>query len=662
LEEIKVKKRFLSAVMAMLMILSIMPLQVFANEQSSMDGSPEKRAEWLLSFPAEDNAAIDASGDIVSETGSRVSLATPQMSALSASPLSRARVAPAVTKRYTVLVLDRSGSMYGTPMSAMKQSALVFCDAVLQADGENYVAVVAYDDNASILCNFTADYTTLQSVLSSISDRYATNTNDGLVKADNLLSAVPDEDGVVKNILLLSDGMPNWGSYTSTGRYTYSDYYDYAYANAAYNTATALKDKGYYIYTLGFFHSLYGSELTFARRFMSDLQNAGYYDVVNPGDLEFVFGEIADDIVKDDTNYPIIIVPGVMGSRLFTSDSTFDNSTRVWDPVQSLGGLSGMGNKLKNDTLYVRPPENQKTASVREYGAQDTYQEIVDSLCEEFPDREIYFFSYDWRKDNAESARKLKTFIDSLKAEKVNLVCHSMGGLVASSYYAQNELSHKINKIITAGTPYEGAPKLINSVQNWDILQDGTAWNMSDNFLGIFGRLTKDVKSSFTSVAELAPTKNYISKIPMWQDSWKPFNWGDYELTYAEYVAYCNRIFGKANFDTAQAFHTSVHDSNDDYNVLLQYPNAYFSIGINQPTITAIKFQWLNDEIDQLMYESDLAYNTKGDATVPYLSGSIMEQITKLPPTRYRTFSTDHSGTIGHHYNGPINPDRILKN
>ena len=44
--------------------------------------------------------------------------------------------------------------------------------------------------------------------------------------------------------------------------------------------------------------SLKGSELAFAQRLMEDIQNAGYYNVENVEDLEFVFGEITDSIIE----------------------------------------------------------------------------------------------------------------------------------------------------------------------------------------------------------------------------------------------------------------------------------------------------------------------------------------------------------------------------
>lgn len=55
-------------------------------------------------------------------------------------------------------------------------------------------------------------------------------------------------------------------------------------------------------------------------------------------------------------------------------------------------------------------------------------KKIMDRLRTEFPNRELYFFSYDWRLSSEENAKKLKAFVDSLPSPKVDLVAHSMGG------------------------------------------------------------------------------------------------------------------------------------------------------------------------------------------------------------------------------------------
>ncbi|MGH4120756.1 cell wall-binding repeat-containing protein [Clostridium sp.] len=264
--------------------------------------------------------------------------------------------------RFTVLVLDVSGSMVGTPMSTLKIAAKKFCEQVLEADGENHVAITTYSDYAETICEFTEDLTTLQSSIDTIDATYMTNITSGLQLADDLLSEIPDTEGTKKNVLLLSDGLPNEGTSLSTGNYSSSDYAGYGYANAAFEIATTLKAKGNSIYTLGFFHSLYNDNLVFGQRFMKDLQNAGYYDVVDTDNLEFAFGEIATDIIKktgiftyasaSETDYE---------STYYYDDSYFSKDS--YDYNESLATMSlnlAMSAFASNEKEYSNKSDNAK--------------------------------------------------------------------------------------------------------------------------------------------------------------------------------------------------------------------------------------------------------------------------------------------------------------
>ena len=187
-----------------------------------------------------------------------------------------------------MLALDVSGSMSGEPLEAEKQAALKFCESLFAADGENYAALVTYSSSASIAVSFTDDYELLKTKINSLSANGGTNITDALSKADGMLDGVEG----IRNIVLLSDGLPESGSTSSTGPYASSDHSDYRYANAAYNKAKELKEK-YNIYSLGFFHKLSGTDLSFGARLMNDLSNKGYYEVTDPDDLVFTFDQIA---------------------------------------------------------------------------------------------------------------------------------------------------------------------------------------------------------------------------------------------------------------------------------------------------------------------------------------------------------------------------------
>jgi len=207
---------------------------------------------------------------------------------------SSAKSAETKVSRDTVLVLDISGSMDGTPMSVMKQAAKKFCEAVLSASGNNRVAIVAFESSCYVL-DFISDLSILEAYINKLNDSGGTNLYSACSQADSLLA---NSSASVKNMVILTDGLPQSGAYSSSGQYTSMDSsYYYDYANAVYSLVKGFKN--YAIYTLGFFHTLSGSDLTFARRFLNDLQNSGYYDVTNADDLEFVFGEIAGDIADE---------------------------------------------------------------------------------------------------------------------------------------------------------------------------------------------------------------------------------------------------------------------------------------------------------------------------------------------------------------------------
>ena len=119
--------------------------------------------------------------------------------------------------RYTVLILDTSGSMSGTPFSVQKAAAIKFCNSVLDAGGINYVAIVKLNSSSSVSCSFSCDIDTLKSVINSGYASGGTNTNQALQKAKALLDAIPNDaaEKVIKNIVLCSDGLPESGDTVS---------------------------------------------------------------------------------------------------------------------------------------------------------------------------------------------------------------------------------------------------------------------------------------------------------------------------------------------------------------------------------------------------------------------------------------------------------------
>ena len=77
----------------------------------------------------------------------------------------------------------------------------------------------------------------------------------------------------------------------------------------------------------------------------------------------------------------------------------------------------------------------------------------------------FYVFAYDWRQSSVKNADTLATFIDCVRGThgggKVNLVGHSLGGLVIQQYLRQNNASI-VNRVATINTPYLGVVRMLD--------------------------------------------------------------------------------------------------------------------------------------------------------------------------------------------------------
>jgi pimeloyl-ACP methyl ester carboxylesterase/predicted GH43/DUF377 family glycosyl hydrolase len=89
-------------------------------------------------------------------------------------------------------------------------------------------------------------------------------------------------------------------------------------------------------------------------------------------------------------------------------------------------------------------------------------------------DKDYFIFAYDWRKPLESITEDLNAFINSKNfTEKINLVGHSLGGLV-SRIYAQKFGAEKISKIITVGSPHQGAIQVYKPLSAGEIDRENT--------------------------------------------------------------------------------------------------------------------------------------------------------------------------------------------
>ena len=83
------------------------------------------------------------------------------------------------------------------------------------------------------------------------------------------------------------------------------------------------------------------------------------------------------------------------------------------------------------------------------------------------PDATVVAFPYDFRRSVEQIANDLDRVVrERAQGRRVVLVAHSMGGLIASWWWAFLSEGIEVDQIITLGTPYRGAAKALNVLVN----------------------------------------------------------------------------------------------------------------------------------------------------------------------------------------------------
>lgn len=186
--------------------------------------------------------------------------------------------------------------------------------------------------------------------------------------------------------------------------------------------------------------------------------------------------------VSEDFHDPVIIVPGIMGSA-----------------TKYIGGIG----EMELDPIL------------------GTYKNLVFSFEKNGyeKNKNLFEFPYEWRDSNISTAEKLKDKINEVKSKTglpaVDIVAHSMGGLVSRYYIEGNNYQNDVNQLITLGTPHKGSPK---SYMSWEAGEIGIEFGdniirflfgMEAHLLG-YDNLKDYIQSRIISVKELLPDYDYL--------------------------------------------------------------------------------------------------------------------------------------------------------
>ncbi len=192
---------------------------------------------------------------------------------------------------------------------------------------------------------------------------------------------------------------------------------------------------------------------------------------------------------------PVIIIPGILGSRLRERGS----GRELWPGslTNVLFSARSLALKIDSTTLEPLPDDVEAYDLFRGLLGTDFYGAIIETLEKhggyvrgqpgkpaDAGTRRYYVFAYDWRQDNVLTARKLDALIEQIRHDyadpqlKVDVVAHSMGGLI-TRYYIQYGVTDvldgsdfpasflgagKIRTAILLGTPNLGSVSALNSL------------------------------------------------------------------------------------------------------------------------------------------------------------------------------------------------------
>ncbi|MDO8570791.1 MAG: hypothetical protein Q7R97_04370, partial [Candidatus Daviesbacteria bacterium] len=342
---------------------------------------------------------------------------------------------------------------------------------------------------------------------------------------------------------------------------------------------------------------------------------------------------------------PVIFIPGIGGSELKVKNDT------IWSNDDGHGGtynhayLAGekvwvnegeganFGDDDYFDILRLKSDGTQAEAELELTG--DIYAGAYGNTIKFFTDngyvlnQDLFIFPYDWRKDIALIAPLLDQKIDAVKtqtgATKVDIVAHSMGGLVARNYIADANKASKVRKLITLGTPHLGAVKFLNTLQHGDCL----IYGFESFCLSIAPSEIKDVMQNMVSGYELSPTKKYFD-FYSGEDNLHPFPFNDVRDVDN------NGITGSLNYNQTKTlltnlnYHTNLFNSTETFhnldNDLDKTNNVEVSIiaGSGIDTLGQIIEKNVVDFLGIKIPKKDILI-INGDETVPLLSASLID-------------------------------------
>lgn len=201
-------------------------------------------------------------------------------------------------------------------------------------------------------------------------------------------------------------------------------------------------------------------------------------------DLERLYSTARENVDQP----PVIIIPGLMGSKLASPEDGEIWIGSLWDLLFS--DYRNAALRIDPETLLPDPGNVRPVGIAGKFAGRNFYEPIIETLETvggfrraeagspvDSSGRYYYVYAYDWRLDNVESVRGLSRLVEQIRTDhgdpdmKVDIIAHSMGGMIARYYLRygtvdvteDNEFpinyhgADRVRRIVILGTPNMGS-------------------------------------------------------------------------------------------------------------------------------------------------------------------------------------------------------------
>ena len=355
--------------------------------------------------------------------------------------------------------------------------------------------------------------------------------------------------------------------------------------------------------------------------------NFSAYILVNGVDLLPNILEIKNLDIREPirAKTPVIIVPGIMGTEMKKgSDLLWADILRMVNPLN----IDSFMDPLQfNKDLTPSEPEVYMSSIIGLKKFWPIVFDYSDGLIKSFLDQTytegtsstatLFTFPYDWRygvsgkfADGRTNADLLKQKIQEVMAQtgsdKVDIVAHSMGGLIVKKYVMDNTADNHIGKAVFVGVPNLGAPNAIKTLLEGD--------NFDIPFLD--EAEMKKISQNMPAIYDLAPSQQYFDTLGSYlrTETVNLFNTTPKDLNYSEITDYLKNLGSNSQ---AMANSSDLHSTAyDNYDLRSAGVDLYNIVGCKTGTLGQLFDKQANG--GHFIYLPNPDHEFSGDGTVPF--------------------------------------------